>query len=384
MNQAIETIDSSLIQAPNGWVMQYFATSESPGYSMIVNFKSDCEAIVAAKNELVKNKYTEAGGLFDVIGDNGPVITFNTYNDLLHLFSNPVDPDGTGLGGDYEFVVIDHSDSLFHLKGKKTDSDILMKRVPEGMTWNDYFNRLDQMSDNIFGGEPFYLVSGNDTYMATKGTSTIFQLISYPSLDETEMPFIITIDGLRFYSVLTNSSNKQVQSFYLNQDGSKLISNEDPNTYFVGSDVNLFFEESQDLFAFDTTQMSDHFIKPIRLLCQEMKEKYLGKRNVDFLALSYSNEIGHSFNFSTKPTKTAANFGISVSKVSSSSDMVTISKKEGVYDSNGAIFISKVSSINNVWDELAGTYVLTSTLSKNKIKFVDQKDATRFFVVTKR
>lgn len=384
LNHTIELIDSSLTQAPNGWVMQYFATSESPGYSLLVRFNLNGEVVVASNSELVQNKYTEARSLYNVIGDNGPVITFNTFNDVLHIFSNPVDPDGTGLSGDYEFVVLDYSDSIMHLKGKKGGTDILLQKIPEGFSWIEYFDGLNQMDDKVFGDEPLYFITGNDIYVASNGASHIFEMQSFETGDVTEIPFIVTTDGLKFYTEFTASNDKKVQTFYLSGDGTKLISSEDKNTYFIGDDLNWYFENSHETFALDTNRMSDHFRQPVRDLCRQMNETYNGKRNIDFLAISYKAGFGSSFYFATTPTITIANFGIELILDDASTDMITIKKVDGVYDSNGALFISNIGAIDAVWQELAGTYQLTSTLSRKEIKFVDIKDATRFFVVIKK
>jgi hypothetical protein len=384
LNNTIAGIDSSLTQAPNGWLMQYFATDESAGYSMIISFNANGEVVIATKNELVKNIYTEDRSIYNVIGDNGPIITFNTYNNVLHLFSNPENPDGTGLNGDYEFIVIDYSDSLIHLKGKKRGTDILMQKLPGGISWIDYFDELDRMDNEIVGAEPLYFVSGTDTFTVYNGASHIFELQTLGAGDAASIPFIITSDGLRFYSPYTTTKNKKVQSFYLSDDGNKLISNEDNNTFFFGTDISLYFESSQETYSFDTTQMSDHYKNPIRDLCLQMKEKYGGRRNIDFLALSYKTGIGHSFNLVTEPTITIANFGIELLSDNSSNNQMRINKLDGVFDSNGALFYSNIPAIEEIWQELSGIYHLTSTVSRNQVKFVDKDDATRFFVVIRR
>jgi hypothetical protein len=384
LNNAIEKIDSSLIHAPNGWLMQYYATNESPGYSMLVRFNLNGEVVVAAKNELVTNNYTEAKSLYSVIGDNGPVITFNTYNDVLHIFSDPVDPDGVGLGGDYEFVVLDCSDSIMRLNGKKSGTEILMQKFPDGISWVDYLDGLDKMDKEIFGGGALFFVSGSDTSIANNGASHVFEMQSSKTGETNDIPFIVTREGLKFYSTFTTSTNKKVQSFYLTTDGNKLISHEDKNTFFVKPNLNLDFINSHETYAFDTTRMSDHFRYPIRALCQQMKEKYSGKRNIDFLAISYKSGFGHSFYLATTPTITLANFSIGLVADQASTNLITIDKMDGIYDSNGALFISGVNTIDEFWQELEGSYQLTSTLSRKEVKFVDTTDNTRYFVVIKK
>jgi hypothetical protein len=384
LNNTLSGIDSSLTNAPNGWIMQYFATSESPGYSMLIRFNINREVVVATKNELVNYSYTEAKSLFSVIGDNGPVLTFNTYNNVLHLFSNPVNPDGTGLNGDYEFVVLNHSDSTINLKGKKRGTAILMQRLSAGVSWVDYLDGLNKIDNDFFAVEPLYFVSGKDTSAAFNGASHIFDLFSFVTGEIKSISFIVTSNGLKFYSPFTTDNDKTVQSFSLSSDGNKLISNEDVNTFFVGTAISTYFESSHETFVIDTTRMSDHFRVPVRTLCQQMNDKFGGKRNVDYLAISYKTGFGHSFFLATKPTITLANFGIELLPDQSPNNVITINKSDGVYDSNGSIFISSVPAIDEVWQKLEGTYRLTSNVSKKEIKFVDKNDATRFFVVIKK
>ncbi len=385
LNNAISGIDSTLTNSPNGWELQYFATNESPGYPLLVKFNSNGEAVVAANNELLNNQYTEAKSLFDVIGDDGPVLTFNTYNNVLHLFSDPMsEPVGVGLGGDYEFIVLDRSDSLVHLKGKKNGTEITLNKFPEGLAWPNYFAEVNRIDNKLFGAEMLNFISGTDTVAAYNGASHIFEMQYPDSIDETTIPFILTSKGLKFYSVFTTTTNTKVQSFYLNDDETKLISVDDKNTFFEGVSVGKYLVNSQVTYAFDTTRMSDNYKSLMRILCQDMAERYKGKRNIDYLALSYESSIGHSFFFATTPTITRANFKIELKVDQQSSNRVSISKIGGVYDANGELFLSGVPSIGDAWQELEGTYNLTSTLSKQEIRFEDKDNASRFFVVIRR
>jgi len=382
LNNAIESIDSTLTNASNGWVMQYFATSESPGYTMLIKFSSNGEAVVAAKNQLVKGKYTEAKSIFDVIGDNGPVLTFNTFNDVLHIFSNPENPSGTGLEGDYEFVVNNYSDSLIQLKGKKRGTEIEMQRLSESNSWSDYFDELDKMDNQILGAGSLYFITGRDTFIVLNGSTHVFEFQNTTTNETTQIPFIITKKGLKFYAPYITSGNKNVQTFSLSDDG-KLYADNDKNTYFAGPKIGSYFVNSQSTYAFDTTRMSDHFKMPIRELHQQMKEHYNGKRNVDFIALSYKTGFGNSFYLATTPTVTTANFKIELT-LDPNNDVITIAREKGIYDSNGELFYTNINAIEDIWSQLDGSYKLISGLSKKEVKFIDLNDESRYFVVMKR
>jgi hypothetical protein len=384
LTSTIESVDSLLISASNGWLMHYYADGESPGYSLIIAFNKNKEVIVAAQNELVGNTYSEARSFFDIIGDYGPVLTFNTYNDILHLFSNPVDPDGVGLGGDYEFVIISQADTFIHLEGKKRKSMIFMERLPEGISWSDYLSDVASMNDGLFGAEPLYIHSGSTILYAYGGASHIFQIYGFADERVVSMPFVVTRSGLRFYSVLSIDNNKNVQTFNLSTDGNSLIAREDINTFIQSVDVGDYLVDSHESFVFDTVKMSDHFKRPASLMCQQMKTQYSDKRNIDNIALSYDAILGHSFYFSTAPKVTEANFKINITADSNLSNRVVIEKVDGLYDSNGKLFLSSAPAINDFWQELEGSYNLTTSLSKKEIKFVDSKDDSRFFVVIRK
>jgi hypothetical protein len=384
MNNALTQIKSTLVGSANGWVMYYYATSEASGYSLLVKFSASGEAVVAAKNEFFQGRYTEDKSLYAIIGDNGPVLTFNTFNQVLHLFSNPENPDGSGLEGDYEFVVLNYTDDEIILKGKKRGTVIAMQRVPEGESWPSYFEKLDKMENDLIGTEPLYLFSEKDTVIALTGLNHIFDFISLNENFPAQMPFIITQNGLRFYSPITMTNKKVVQSFTLSADGVKLVADTDKATYFAGPGILAYVMNSQSTFAFDTSLMSSHFKVPVQELYRQMKEKYSGKRNVDYLAISYKSGFGKSFYFSTTPTITEANYNLSLKSTSSNDKVVTIQRDKNVYDNNGALFYNVVPAIEDVWKELEGNYLLVSTLSKREIKFVDMNNESRFFVIKKK
>ena len=109
------------MKAENGWVMQYFArvnpvasdTAQHKGYTFIMKFREDGTVTIAGE---VNGLYKTETSMWDVINDNSSVLTFNTFNSIFHYYSNP-DPelglrgaDGEGIGGDYEFLVLEYNE----------------------------------------------------------------------------------------------------------------------------------------------------------------------------------------------------------------------------------------------------------------------------------
>ena len=69
------------------------------------------------------------------------MLSFSTYNDILHYFSDPAIYDqGNGLSGDYEFVMVDvpEDHQTIMLKGKKRGTYVRLTRLPDGTDFETY------------------------------------------------------------------------------------------------------------------------------------------------------------------------------------------------------------------------------------------------------
>ena len=124
LNEASELYSKRLCASPNGWAVQLYPTKEDKapygnGYLLLFRFHENKSVDASMYNALSNNTYMSASSTWDVITDNGPVLSFNTYNSVFHTFSDPedvpstgsdLDPNdetGTGIGGDYEFIIVD-------------------------------------------------------------------------------------------------------------------------------------------------------------------------------------------------------------------------------------------------------------------------------------
>ena len=131
LNESSDKYSARLEAQPNGWAMQYYPTLKdvSPagsGYLILMDFNPDNSVRVAMDNRFSGNQYSTATSGWEVIKDNGPVLSFNTYNSCMHAFSDPEDIPWTsdneqseGCGGDYEFIIVDAPEdaSYMMLKG---------------------------------------------------------------------------------------------------------------------------------------------------------------------------------------------------------------------------------------------------------------------------
>ena len=148
LEHATEETKQILESSTSGWAFQYYLGDEytSGGCTYLVKFK-DGKADVAL--DLVDDPTNITHSSYDVVKDQGPVLTFDTYNEWMHYFANP-NSDGTTNGGDFEFSVTKISNDTIDLKGRTTGNKMRLIRLPENTDWSTYFNAIYDFEDNMF------------------------------------------------------------------------------------------------------------------------------------------------------------------------------------------------------------------------------------------
>ena len=113
-----------LASSEQGWVLQYFPeeTQAYGGYAYILKFTND---EVTAWFQLDDDVATPVTSLYKMTPDDGPVLTFDTYNENIHYFATPSASNYEALHGDYEFRVVGKSadGSVIYMKGKRTNNN---------------------------------------------------------------------------------------------------------------------------------------------------------------------------------------------------------------------------------------------------------------------
>lgn len=132
LNDFVVKARETLKAQKQGWMIKYYPSSdlEFGGYTVFANFTSDNEATLTSDIDDSRiNSY------YSVIAESGPILTFNTYNPIIHFFSEPGGDSGigavdSGLKGDFEFIILSIEDGKIVLKGKKSGNTIEMTAVP--------------------------------------------------------------------------------------------------------------------------------------------------------------------------------------------------------------------------------------------------------------
>ncbi len=191
-----------LKSAPNGWVMEYYLGENYllGGFSLYCLF--DGEKVTMA-SQLYGKGQEAVSSLYRVISEQSTMLTFDTYNPLLHVFGAPngsmsSDPNGN-LGGDYEFIIMEASADRIELKGKKYSNRIIMTPLPETITWKKYMGTLSEMDNNLY--QYTYDIYIDGLYSGTMQRSNYsFQTTYYDEIGgihTRQTPFMISTEGLR-------------------------------------------------------------------------------------------------------------------------------------------------------------------------------------------
>ena len=384
LNQALKNDKDSLQHAGNGWAMEYFATTGSAGYTLLVKFNPSGQAVIAGKSELTGNLLVTDSCLYQIIGDNGPVLTFNSYNKVLNAFSDPVNPDGYGLEGDYEFDVLKTTTNQIVVKGKKRGTVIVMNKIPATVTWKQYFDNLDAMNAFLFTGSTnsLNLVSGTDTLIATKGSTHIFRLTKPgedPVTTGKDAPFIITESGLRLQKADTIKTNS-FQNFKLSADKQILVcSDNGENIRLVGQNPALFFLSNSTFiwnFTFEKPLGSKFQLLYTKLLtnCQSI----LGEKFSN-LYFRY-NAVRNSYTLSFKSGKYTGYYDFN--RINLGSNKVKF-EYMGTADVNGTFYLGKIDGFNELLQYVGQPFIVSADngLNLNTIKFTSESDSAISFYV---
>jgi len=392
-----ERLDSALkadvdlvTSSKNGWVMEYFANSGSPGYNLLVKFQPSGQAIFAASNEYtVNNAYMTDSCLFEMIGDNGPVLTFNTYNKILHVFSNPVDPngsidlDGYGLEGDYEFVIMKADSNKIILKGKKKSAVIVLNKLPENISWEKYVSDLDEMNSLLFANNTSKLTMSVNkvVYSFSNGANHVFSVLKYGANSTAfDVPFIITQNGIRFYESVEFEGNA-VQNFELNAEKSALVSTENADVQILGQeDLAAYFMSAVKTWAFVPEELSPNMKVQYDAIVQSCITNF-NAENVQ-LAIKYypiRNSFELSLSFMVGQIRNEGNLDMTITSTKNS---LTILNK-GTADTNGATYKAEVTGLNEMANLLSTGFTLSAIAKINPqvIKLTKKTDATTWISI---
>jgi hypothetical protein len=227
MQNALSEYSELLASSANGWFGNYYPEADHKlgGYAMFLKFNAD--GYVEVSCEIATN--APAGEVqtsqWEMIAEQGPVLSFLSYNSVMHYFSEPYPSDVDGRMGDYEFVVMKASRDTVELKGKKRGNRFVLLRNTENIDPKSYFSAVAEFEDKLseFGMFSFVLKGSRIGIVAVIDRTFSISYKDQDDVDQTvKVSYTFTPDGIYLYEPFT-FNNVTMQHFKWNGAEEKYV-----------------------------------------------------------------------------------------------------------------------------------------------------------------
>lgn len=304
------------------WQLEYFCNEEEQGYIYLMTFSKDGSVKISGHNKWINylnvgnlnsSAYGSDVSMWEVIADNGPVLSFNTYNKYFHLFADPYDipsagsaqsttdinESGYGHEGNYEFDIMKYSGDTLYLTGKKpTRSErfinMIMTRVSQDIDDEVYMNEVVAMADSFFNSKvnQVYINLPNGVRWIVKNGATSILKMFREGADEISTAethnVIITHDGLSFMDPVM-LDGYLVKNFIRQADGS-LLCRDDHQTTMTADVLSSIFKTQSFVWRSEPAKMGGIFADMISTIADELKA--YNKSTLNYIQFAYDQDLG--------------------------------------------------------------------------------------------
>lgn len=169
LEQRLADCKNTLVSSEHGWIMDYFPDRDIAYGGWVYGLKFT-ETDVTVTCELAPGE-TETS-LYKMTNDNGPVLSFDSYNTLMHFFATPTGGSGgryEAYDGDFEFIIMDVKPDLITLRGNRTGNAIYLHRADSDPV--QYVSQAANVGENIFQTK-FNGTCGSEVIVASNNLGT--------------------------------------------------------------------------------------------------------------------------------------------------------------------------------------------------------------------
>lgn len=371
-----------LLDKGGKWQMEYFTTEEEHGYVYLFTFRNDGTVTISGNNEYITKltnidsnvpSYGSETSMWTILSDNGPVLSFNSYNTIFHLFATPEDIPGTerdeqgyGHSGDYEFDLMKFSNDTLYLEGKKNGAEIIMTRIAPETDDKTYLNEVVALADSFFNAKvPAVYVNlpGGYRHVVLDGATQLPKF--YPETGDYITEYvgrnaIITHDGFTLGKPLTlrdsiDGNDYTIQHFIRQKDGS-LICTDDNRITITADALNKVVGDERLLWRVNAADCKGELGTAFAGLNTGFKA-YNGSSLVHFnIGLNVLNNTKSPYTMVVRiKTKRGSYLNMSVPYTVEYIGKDEIKFVLGEMDSNMKTFIDKVPAFQTMMNKLASS-----------------------------
>ena len=202
----LDNVQNVISEAQNGWYVAYYTKNENViGDGSIYTIQFDKPA--AGKATIFHEDIQPDEGWGDscnykLTRDDGPVLSFDTYNVAMHYFATSSGEFYQSRGGDFEFDILSACADSVVMRGKRTHN--IYKMYPLAEEPASYIEQVQSMSQELTIGLVEAEITGGLIEMEIDlATRKLFIGRKGASDSEiVEVPFIITPTGFKLYETL--------------------------------------------------------------------------------------------------------------------------------------------------------------------------------------
>ena len=215
----LENAQKVLTSSENGWVLNYYPDRDLSygGYVYTLKFDQDN---VEVFSEISSEDVPSIKSTYQLKNEDGPVLTFDTYNEYMHLFATPHGSSGAGgyeaYDGDFIFIVMNISEdqNTITLKGNRSGNIMYMHRLVGEETAESYMNKIKNIKKEMIF-KNYEIVFNTDTVTAIyqrsvqkSGGKFTFTYMEDGEVVNASTPVILTLDGITFKDTLNILGHK--------------------------------------------------------------------------------------------------------------------------------------------------------------------------------
>lgn len=223
------------------------------GYNFLIKLKN---GEVTASSE-VSYTNAEETSFFTYDITEGPTLSFDTFNSVLHHFRfvSPTFPNARG--GETDFIILKYENDTFTLRGRTSNNIMTLKKFTGDR--ETFLNKIRENSNALqYKGLSPINVGGTEVTLKLFPSYRQLTFIYDNNQKYVQSPFIITEKGIKFYEPV-KINGVTFDEFYFNDDKTALVTPDGSiSSNFITSAITL--SSNASYITFDSSNASDKAI----------------------------------------------------------------------------------------------------------------------------
>lgn len=287
IQQQIDALSTALAAHPNGWSVTYFYGSKDATHGgTTLLWKFDAEHSTVDASSIFTGVDKTSTSTYTIKANGGALLTFDTYNEAIHYFSDPIAPgknvgDNLGLEGDFEFIVHSISDTEIVLISSKYRTPVIMTPLADDADWETTLSTIKAATIEVLAPAYAFYLNGVKLETATISDNVIDMKLPVAGSEKTfrvQAPLLPVVGGfetMKPFSFTEGDENPTVQHFTYDADKLSFICSDEGIDFYIKKvfpPINETLVSMDDLYFFDFTAGSSPTYNNMSAAVQTMLE----------------------------------------------------------------------------------------------------------------